>query len=183
MCLNILRNPTKAIMDAKKRNSGKKALVVLIENSVIFAIAAGLLVAKTGFPLLVGSVITGFLMALIGMVLLGLVLHITTTTLGGKGKHHEGLTAVAYAFTPFSVGLLVISLLAWIPFTIGVQIVVLALAFALGISVLYRGIKELYRTDMLTSFVSISIAILAILISIYLSAGLALMSRLAAGVL
>jgi len=184
MCLDILRNPVKSLMDAKK-NSPNKTLTVLLGTSVLFGVSAGILVAKTGLYdlLLAGSIITVFLMALIGMMLFGLVIYIVATTLGGRGRYLQGLTATSYSMVPVSVGAFIISLLAWIPFTVGVQIVVLALTLALGISLLHRGIKELYRTDMITSFVAVSISALAVLMAIYVSVGLSLLGRLAAGVL
>ncbi|KHO47655.1 MAG: hypothetical protein QT00_C0002G0315 [archaeon GW2011_AR5] len=182
MCLDILRNPTKAILAAKKPNP-KKAMMALLESSVIFAIAAGILVAKTVPAFVAGSVITTFFMALMAIVLFSLVVYITTTTLGGRGKYIEGLTATAYSAVPVSAGLLVVALLAWMPFVIGVQIVVLALTLALGISMLHRGIKELYRVDMVTSFISVAISVFVILLAVYASVGISLLGRLASGVL
>ena len=180
MCLNILRNPVKSLLEAKKKKNMNKTLLVLVENSVLFGIAAALIIARIGFSgLLLGSAAATFLVILIGILLFGLVVHISATTLGGKGKYFEGLTAVTYAMTPMSVGIFVSSLLALVPLTAGLQVIVLALSFALGFSLLYRGIKELYSTDMITAFVVVSIAILVIFISIYASLGLSLLGRVA----
>ena len=172
-------------MAAKKKPSTNKALTVLLESSVIFGLATGVIVAKTGLldMLLAVSMIAVFLMTLIGTMLFGLVAYITSTTLGGKGRYIEGLTATAYAMLPISAGMLAISLLSWLPLTIGVQIIVLAIVFALGISSLHRGIKEFYRMDMVTAFISVSISVLVILLAVYFSAGLSILNRVAAGML
>ncbi len=186
MCIDILRNPVKSLTDAKKKRSMNKTILVLIEVSVIFAAATGVLVAKAGLfgILLLASAAAIFLVALVGMLLLGLVVHIITATLGGKGRYFEGLTTVTYSMVPLSAGVLIVSLLAWVPLTTGIQIIVIALTFALGLSVLFRGIKELYSIDMVTSYVAVSVAVMAILIAVYASLGLSLLNRIAtAGVL
>lgn len=185
MCLDILRNPAKSIAAAKSKRNMNHTLKVLLETCVIFGLAAGVIVAKTGLfdILLAGSILTVFLMTLIGILLLGLVVHVTASTLGGKGKYFEGLTAVAYSMLPLSIGFFVVSLLAWAPFTIGIQIIVIALTFALGISMLHRAIKELYRTDMITASIAVFISVLAIFLAVYVSVGLSLLNRLAAGMI
>ncbi len=179
MCIDILRNPSKSIADAKKRKSMNKTFLVLIEDAVLFAVASGLIVAKTGFAFLLGSVIAVFLVVLIAVLLFGLVVQVVTTTLGGKGKYFEGLTAAAYSAAPISAGVFIVSLLAFVPLTTGLQIIVLALTFALGFSLFYRAIKELYSTDMITSFVAVSVTILALILAVYASLGLSLFSRIA----
>lgn len=185
MCLGILRDPVKSLLAAKSKRNMNRTLKVLIEACVIFAIAAGVLVAKTGLLgiLLAGSIVTVFLMTLVGFLLFGLVVHIAASTLGGKGKYYEGLTTVAYSMLPVSIGFLVIALLSWAPLTIGIQLIVIAVTLALGISMLHRGVKELYRTDMVTASVAVLISVLVILLSVYISAGMALFNRLAVGML
>ena len=185
MCLDILRNPVKSLLIAKSKRNMNRTLKVLIETCVVFALAAGVIVAKTGIVdiLLAGSIVTVFLMTLVGFLLFGLIVHVTSSTLGGKGKYYEGLTTVAYSMLPMSAGFLVIALLSWAPLTIGIQIIVLALALAVGISLLHRGVKELYRTDMVTASMAVLISVLAILLAIYVSVGMSLLNRLAVGML
>ena len=180
MCIDLLKNPVKSIMDAKKKRNMNKTLLVLIESAVLFAIASSLIVSRIGLSvLLVGSAIATFLVVVIGILLFGLAVHISATTLGGKGKYFHGLTSIAYAMLPISVGMLVASLLAFAPLTAGLQVIVFALSFALGFSMIYRGIKELYGMDMITVFVVVSIAVVVVFVSIYASLGLSLLSRVA----
>ncbi len=186
MCLDIIRNPSKALADAKKKNSMGKTLTVLLEASILMGLAAGVLAAKAGLfdtTLVLSSIIAVFLASVIGILLFGLIIYITATTLGGRGKYFEGLTSTAYALLPISAGMFIISLLAWVPFALGLQIIVLAVTLALGISILHRGIKELYKTDMVTSFVTVSIAAFVLLVALYFSLALSLLNRLAAGVI
>ena len=179
MCLDIIKNPAKSLAEAKKKRDINKTLIILVENAVLFAVAAGLIVARTGLAggLLLTSVSAAFLFVLIGALLFGLVVQISATTLGGKGQYFEGLTSVVYSLTPISAGIFVVALLSLIPFTAGIQIIVMALSFALGFSLIYRGIKELYKTDMITAFVVVSVTILVIFAAIYVSMGLSLLGH------
>lgn len=181
MCIDILRNPVKSLLDAKKKRNMKKTALVLIEESILFALATGILVAKTGFydVLLIMSMAAIFFVALVGVLLFGLVIHVISTTLGGKGRYFEGLTAVVYSVVPISVGVFIVSLLALVPLMTLLQVIVLALTFALGFSMFYRAIKELYSTDMITSFVAASVAVMVVLVAVYATLGLTLLNRLA----
>lgn len=179
MCFDILKNPVKSITAAKKQNFNK-TFTVVIEACVLLAVAGGLIAAKLGFGSsgIFASSVAMFLFALIFVLLFALMVHIAANTLGGRGKFYEGLTAVAYAMLPAAAGLFVVSLLAFIPFTLGVQIIVLALSFVSGLSMLYRGVKELYRTDLLTSLVTISVVIVVLIVTIYITAGISLLGSL-----
>jgi hypothetical protein len=120
-----------------------------------------------------------FFVMLIATLLLGLIVHISASVLTGKGSYFGGLTAVVYGTVPISLGFFVTSLLTFIPFSTGLQIIVLAVTLASGMSVIYRGVKDLYSTDIVTSFVVISIAILVVFVAIYTSVGLTLLNRVA----
>lgn len=180
MCLDIIRDPVKSLLQAKKRKTMNKTFLTVIEECVLFAIAGGLVVAKLGLGSagVFASAVAVFLFALIFVLLFSLMVHISAVTLGGKGKFYEGLTAVAYSTLPEAVGLFAVSLLALVPFTVGVQIIVLALSFALGLSMLYRGIKELYSIDTVTSFVVVSVVIVVLILALYISAGISLLGNL-----
>ena len=181
MCIDILKNPVKSLAVAKKSKNMNKTLLALVESSVLFALATAVFVVKTSFivTLLITSAIAVFLVMLVGALLMGLVVHISASTLTSKGKYFDGLTSVVYGLLPISIGFFVTSLLTFIPFSVGLQIIVLALTLAYGISIIYRGIKELYSTDMVTSFIVVSIAILVIFIAVYTSAGIAILNRVA----
>ena len=76
--------------------------------------------------------------------------------------------------------MLISAVLTLLPFTGGLQLIVLAVAIAMGFATLYRGIKELYTVDMVTSLVAVSVSILALLMATYASVGLSLLTRVAA---
>ncbi len=180
MCIGILRNPVKSLAAAKKNRNMNKTLLALVESSVLFALATAVLVAGTGFAaeLLLTSAAAVFFVMLVGLLLLGLVVHISASTLTGKGRYFDGLTPVVYGTLPVSLGFFLTSLVSFVPFSAGLQIVILAITLAAGISTVYKGIKELYSTDMVTSFVVVSVAILVIFVAVYASAGITILNRL-----
>ncbi len=177
MCLEIIKYPAKAIEKAKKSKNMNKTLTVLIEAAVIFGIAAAIVVAK--LPLTTGllaaaaaaSFISGLLLVIVAALFLGLVLHTVAGILGGKGEYYNALTTVTFALTGPVLGILIAALLSFIP-VIGVVVgfIVLALTIAHGISVLYKGTKDLYGIDMVTTLVIISVMTLAIIGAVWLAA-------------
>lgn len=181
MCFDIIRNPAKSIAGAKKRKSMNRTLIVAVESAVLFAVAAAVVMAKTGFSALVlAAAVSAFLFVLICILLFGLIVQIAATTLGCRGKYYEGLTAAAYSTVPMAVGVFVVSLLALVPMAAGLRLMVIALTFALGFSLLYRAIKELFATDMITSFVVVSVSILAVFAAVYVSFGFSMLTNMAA---
>ncbi len=181
VCIDILKDSPKSLLEAKKKRDIKKTVLVLVQTAVIFAAASGILVVKAGLTdsIVISSVASVFITILIAGLLSALVIHVATSTLGGKGKFFEGITAVSYSFVPMSAGVLVAAILTFVPYSSGIQLIVLAVGFSQGLATLYRGVKELYSTDMLTSFVALSVAILAIILAVYASVGLALIGGLA----
>ncbi len=181
MCLDIIKNPVKSLSDAKRVKNLRKSVLTLIETSVLFALASGIVVAGSGLSevFLLGSIASVFAALFIGLLLLSVIVNVVVTTLGGKGKFFEGLTVVSYSMLPIGLAVFVSAIASLAPFTGGIQLIILALGFALGLSMLYRGIKELYKTDMITSFVAVSVTILTLLLATYASVGLSMLTNIA----
>ena len=176
MCLDILRSPVAAIAKAKQKRDTNRVIITLLEIAAIFAVGASLIAASGGFDAMVlaSSFLSSFSVLVIFAAVVGLVIMIAAVNLGGKGDYYEGFTAITYALTPLAVGLLVIALLLYVPI-IG-DLLALLVAFpmlASALSILYRAVKELYRTDMITAFVTVSITMTVLVLSIvFLSASL-----------
>ena len=184
MCIEVLRDSAKSINDAKKKRSLNKTLIVLTETAVIFGISAALMLANAGVygTQLLLPVFTIFALVIVFGLLSGIVVHVATTTLGGKGRYFEGLTSVSYSLVPAAVGLLLSSILIFVPYSIGVQIIVFSVAFAMALGILYRAIKELYSTDILISFISVSVVMLSLIMAVYAAVGLSLVNGATASV-
>ena len=184
MCTDVFRDPAKALMDAKKRQSMNRTWLALGEASVLLAIASALLAFRAanfssfGMQLAAISALSIFIAVFIFSAILGYIVKIIVTILGGSGKYFEGLTAVSYAFLPMSASLLVAAIFALVPQGIMISVIATAIGFAYGISILFRGIKELFKTDLLTAFVAVFILIAVLLIAASVSFGLTALMRL-----
>ncbi len=167
MCLEIFRDTGKAFSNAAKRKSMQKTGQVLVESGVMATAAIVILTSKlTLAPWIFALVIC------LGIVA-GFVIKIIANALGAKGGFFEGLTAISYALAPLTLATLLIAVLAWLP-VLGIILGLLAslILFAFGLAVLYRGVKEMFRTDMITAFVAVSVLALAFIIAMQFSLSL-----------
>lgn len=158
----------KMIMKTKKEKNMAKTLGILLISSMLFGISSILLLSKILFG--IGTLMLGlafFLFAIVFGLVLGASINISAVILGGKGKYFEGLASITYPLFCLSAGIFIISLLSFVPFTGAINIIILILAFAYSLSILYRGVKELFSLDMVTTFVVVSIQTLVIVIAIY----------------
>ena len=168
MCIDILRSPVSAFADAKKKQNINKTLAVLGEASVLFAVSASLMTVRTLFSstgfLGVASMATFvFLLSFLSLMLIGWVVNIVATMLGGKGSYFDGLTAVTYSSVFLSTGLFLASAIIYVPIAgLLLSAIILLPAFAAGFASFYRGIKEMYKTDTITAFVTVSVTTLTL---------------------
>ena len=170
MCRNIpklLTAPAEAIAAARKRASYGDALGTLIVDGIIAAIAAAIFVTQLGGMAGLGAmlgqglgiaVVTVFIAVFIGGLFFGLLTKLVVNTLGGKGDYVEGLTTIAYCMAAPAVALLVTAIFFLVP-TLGLLIgfFALSLGLSLGFATLYRSVKELFATDMVTALVAVGI--------------------------
>ena len=181
MCLEIFRDAGKAFTQAAKRRKMGNTALVLVESAIMAAVAVLVITAKASSVL--QAAVLGFGLNVFALVILigiigGFVIKVVCNALGAKGGFFEGLTALSYAFAPISAGLLIASVLTLIPLGIALGAIALAILIGLGLAVLYRGVKEMFRTDMITAFVAVSITTLAFIIALYASVGLNLLVNL-----
>lgn len=175
MCLDIIKSPVSAIAKAKQKRDINRTIIRMLEIAAIFGIAASIITARTAsynIMFLLSSFLSSFSMFILFTAVLGWVVKIAAVNLGGRGDFYEGFTAITYALAPFAAGLLAISLLLYLP-VIGsiIAFFVVLPALAAALSILYRAIKELYRTDMLVAFVTVSITITVFVLAIVFLSG------------
>ena len=178
MGAEIFRDAGKAFSLAAKQRKMSRSFAVLAGSGAIAAVA--MLVVTSRAAGILGSAVIGFSVNVFALVIVtgiiwGFILKVVCGALGAKGGFFEGLTAVAYAMLPATAGILIASVLTLAPLGIAFGAVALAILLSLGIAVLYRGVKDLFKTDMITAFVAVSIMTLSFLIAIYASAGLNLL--------
>ena len=189
--IDIITNPGEALLKAKQEKSMGHSLLVAFAASVLITISAVLLImpfmqlgtttagmiggasasAATGFFAGMGLAVVAivvFILVLVFEFLMGLLSGVVMKTLGGKGGFFEGLTVIAYSCFVSSVALAALGVLSFIPL-IGPVIggIIALLLFGISLAILYRGLKELFETDMVTAFVGTSIIATATIFTIY----------------
>jgi hypothetical protein len=118
-----------------------------------------------------------FMSVFLGGMFIGYLISVAMRTLGGTGGFFEGLTTVSYAsFVPL-ISLVASSLLSVVgafsrdAAAIGIVMlltaVVLLWGMVLGFATLYRALKELFSTDMVTALAGAGVLILATIVLFY----------------
>jgi len=178
---DILMNPVKAILKAKKDRNMNKTLLILVISWIMVGISFSFTLYRIGTPLIaLSSALAIFLFGILFSLFYGYIINIVMNVLGGKGKYYDGLTAATYSSLPISIGILVTTILSFINVVLGGLLGFLALAIttALSLSIYFRAIKEFYSTDMVVTFVGFLVTIYVLMIAIYLSLGFSIGSSI-----
>jgi len=171
---DILMNPLKAILKAKKDRDVNKTLLVLFLSWIMVGISFSITLYRIGLlSIALSSALAIFLFGILFSFFYGYIINIVMNVLGGKGKYYDGLTAATYSSLPISIGILVTAILSFINVVLGglLGFITLAITTALSLSIYFRAIKEFYSTDMVVTFVGFLITIYVLMIAIYLSLG------------
>ena len=176
--MDILINPVKAVLKAKKERSINKTLLILFESWIFVGIGLFITLYNYSPIIALGSSIATLLLGTLFSIFCSYIVDVIMSILGGKGKYFDGLTAVTYSSLPISVGVLVTSFLYLVSPILGglVGFVAIAITTALSFSVYFRAVKELYSTDTVITLVGFLILMYVFIIALYLSASLPLMS-------
>lgn len=166
---------------AEKKPTLKKSLEVLILVATVFAIAALIatpLVTKFlpqtllfNLATIVGAVAIGtWLIVFLGILFTAWLLQLTLVNLGAKGEYIHGLATLVYSTLPISIGMLLAAIFTYIPF-VGSLLSFIAIAVfgVIGYALVYRLIIAYFKTDMITSFVAVTILTGVIILAIYIA--------------
>lgn len=171
MCLDALKSAVVAGAKAKKKGMNH-AIKLMLSASLVITLALSILAIKmmpvTNVIVLLASVLTIFILAVLSITLVSLAVCLSASTLGGKGGYYEGLFSVSLSSLILSVGIFLSVLLLFVPYGMAVAIVIMVPIAAVGFAALYRSIKEMFRTDMITAFVTVSVSMLAIIVAVIL---------------
>jgi hypothetical protein len=122
-----------------------------------------------------------FVFGILASVFLGFVLKQLMGALGGNGDYFEGLTVFSYMIFPLSVGLLISSVFSRIPILGGLLIfVTIVITAAMSLGLLFRSVKELFKVDMITAWIGISLLILVMVLAMWITAGFTIGTNLSA---
>jgi len=178
---DILMNPLKAILKAKKDRDVNKTLLVLFLSWIMVGISFSITLYRIGLlSIALSSALAIFLFGILFSFFYGYIINIVMNVLGGKGKYYDGLTAATYSSLPISIGILLTAILSFINVVLGglLGFITLAITTALSLSIYFRAIKEFYSTDMVVTFVGFLITIYVLMIAIYLSLGFSIGSSI-----
>mgnify|MGYP001773710029 CR=1 FL=1 len=165
----ILSNPVHAILKAKKERNTNKSVAILFVDWVLFALGASLVMFKFAkfFTLLVFFSV--FVLGLLGSLFFSLLVQIIFNILGSKGKYFDALTALAYSKFPLSLGVVIVSVLSYLPLAgLLISIIVLSIFGAMAIATFYRGLKELFGLDIITTWIGIGLLMFVLFVAFYL---------------
>jgi len=169
----IFKSPLDAIKRAKREKNLNKTVEILIATWIFISLSF-LLTSLRAFPswVSVALAVFIFLLGIICQIIFGYLVKIIMNILGGRGKYFEGITAITYSLVPMSVGLLATAILAFIHPAIGAILgfIIIAVTTAMSFSIYFRSIKELFNTDILTTFIGFLIIIYVVFVSIYATA-------------
>ncbi len=174
MC-EILWNPIRNKKDVRIERS---ATLLVIEALLVAIAVAVMLVnpmlAKVVPSIAAASLIVGaFVLVLFCGVYTAYVLDLILRVLVNKARYTEAFAVITNSFLALSIGILVASVLSYIPFAgpALAYIVIVPLA-ALSYALMFKLIKTLFGTDMITAFVAVTVLWAVLGISIYAVLGL-----------
>ena len=84
---------------------------------------------------------------------------------------------IVYSMMPLAAGGLVLAVLSLVPLLSVLGALVFGVSAAIGISSLYRGIRDLFGVDSVTSFVAVSVLVLTLVVTLYAFAGVSILSN------
>jgi hypothetical protein len=135
-------------------------------------ISVGIFIGFTnlGYMTKITSSVSVFLIGIPVTIFFAFLLKIIMTTLGGKGKYFEGLASMAYGLYTISLGVLIASPFFYL---VGVgpmiAMLILVIAGSLSLATFYRAVKELFSTDMITTWIGIGLSTSGIVLGFYLT--------------
>jgi hypothetical protein len=168
---DLLKTPLIAIKKAKKKKDIGETINILLVSWILCGISFFIVGFREGISLITisGFSISVFLLGILGTMLVAYFIYVIMNVLGGKGRYFAGLTSVTYSCFPLSFGAIITAFLYLLHPALGVILgfIIMGAFAALGLSLLYKTIKELFTVDIITSWIGISLLILAIVITIY----------------
>jgi hypothetical protein len=174
--INLIKNPSAAILKAKRAKSYSTTLMVLVIEWLLIGIAAAIIPANLGtMGAFVGAVLGGvlFITGIICVGFFAFLLQLVMRTLGGKGNYLHGLTAITYTMFPLSLGIFILAILSLIPILgIFLGFIAMSMLAVMSMAILYRSVKELFSVDMITALIGISVLMLGLVIAFWMTAAI-----------
>mgnify|MGYP001626302434 CR=1 FL=1 len=159
----LLVNPKEGILTAVKRKNINEALVILVLNSILVSVALG--VSSKNYTLVPGFLVAG----IVGVLFSAFLLHLALNLIGGKGSYVDALTSLTYSFFGVSLSFLIVSLVSTysLYFSLVVGVILFLLYWTIGLAGMVRALKESYKLDVITVWITLSLVILSVFLTVY----------------
>ncbi len=159
----LLLAPHEIIARKAKTRNRNEAIAMLTINWIL--IATGVAIFSQNYYLAPAILVLG----IVGTLIAAFYIYLAFTVMGGKGDYTSVLISLTYPFFGVAFSTLVISLiylgLETASFFIGV--ILFTLYFTVGLTGMFRVLKENFKMDLVTVWIVISLLLLAIFISFY----------------
>ena len=168
----LLSNPEKAIRKVMKEKKFNNIVNLLVLEWILIGLASFATLYQSYDVQTLGlATISLIFLGIIGTLGASLLVAITFSVLGGRGKYFHALASTTLGLFAPSLAFLVAALfsLAGISGVVVGFLVVLFLGL-LGIATFVRSIKEMYKVDYITVWIGISILGLSVAVALYASA-------------
>lgn len=164
----MIKSPHKSLQKTKKNINHNKAFMNITIASVVagfgmlLLFSSSLLAGMWTVPVFAG--ISAFVTVLLIGILMSFVVGISAVIMTEKGKYLSGFSVMAHTIAPLSVGFLAMAAVMIVPVVGTILATIVLLPFlAIGISMMYKSVKEIYKTDMVTALVIVAVSVLTIL--------------------
>jgi len=164
----LLIVPHEIIAKKAKAKDRNEAISMLIINWILIAIGAYLIASNYSFGLAM------LVFGIIGTLISAFFIYLAFAVIGEKGDYVSALIALTYPFFGVSFSTLLISIISisiWSEVAsifIGfIGAILFLLYFTVGLTGMFRVLKENFKTDLVSVWIVVSLLILAITLSIY----------------
>ena len=159
----LLTAPHEALPKKAKMKDRNETIVMLVMNWILVAI--GIALVLNNYSLGPAILVLGIL----GTLVTAFFIYLAFTVVGGKGDYTSALISLTYPFFGVSFSTLAISIISiWSEVaSIFIGIILFSLYFTVGLTGMFRVLKENFKTDLVSVWIVISLLILAIVLSVY----------------
>jgi hypothetical protein len=166
----LLFNPIEAVKRTKVKRNIEKISSLLVVEWFIISIANIIMFGNLGKLTMISTGITVFLAGIPLTLFISLILFLIMRTLTGKGSYYKALTGITFGLFAISMGILISSPFVYVPkFGFLIMLLLLSITGSLSLAVFYRSIKELFDSDIVTTWIGMGLVGAGLMLAVYLT--------------
>lgn len=166
----LLLNPVEAIKKAKAKKDVESVSSLLVIEWLIIGLANAISFGNLGKTTMAYTGITIVLLGIPMTLFISFLLFIIMRNLSGRGSYYKALTSVTYGLFAMSIGILIASPFFYVP-KVGFlfTLFIFSVSVVLSLSTLYKSVKELFETDIMTTWIGIGFIGVGLTLAVYLT--------------